>query len=353
MALTCLRATRTASLGWLSRLLSVSSHALIFKTTQHPDTHHTSQCRRFACAGTDATGFDKLYPGVVLHLMGLKPIFLIPFFREWIMMHGHATPGAKTIRALLGSQESVALAVGGAHESLDAFPGTYTLTIRKGFVRVAMQGGATLVPVVSFGENELYTQRENREGSKLRWLQLKIKQYFGFTVPLFCGRSWLPLLPKSVPLDTIVGSPVKVPHIAEPTDEQVVAARAKYVVALTALFEEHKAKYGCPLSLSLPLPLTLPLTLSLILAHTITKCFPATLTLTLRQSTATASSSCRWSWMLAQLPAASAIKRHISSDSMFTVIMRSSVKSLTVYTHVLLEALARGLTAVHACMRML
>ena len=132
--------------------------------------------------GTDSTGFGILFPGVKVHLLGLKPIFMIPFFREWVMLHGHATPGRNTIIGLLRNKDSVALAPGGAHESLDAFPGTMSLTIRKGFVRCAMEGGASLVPVLTFGENEIYVQRENREGSKLRFLQLQCKRIFGFTV---------------------------------------------------------------------------------------------------------------------------------------------------------------------------
>jgi len=194
--------------------------------------------------GTDATGFDELFPGIRVHLMGLKPIFAVPFFREWVLMHAHATPGAKTISGLLEKKDSVALAVGGAQESLDAFPGTYKLTMGKGFVRLAMRGGAMLVPVISFGENELYTQLENKPGSKLRWIQLKLKATFGFTLPLFCGRSWLPLVPKSVPLATIVGAPVKVPHIPDPTEEQVTAARELYVTALSELFKSNKQRFG-------------------------------------------------------------------------------------------------------------
>jgi len=94
-------------------------------------------------------------------------------------------------------------------------------------VRVAIQGGAKLVPVMTFGENEVYVQVKNQEGSCLRWLQMTVKAYFGFTVPLFCGRSWLPLLPKSTALSTIVGAPVAVKHSAEPTEVEIDEAHGR------------------------------------------------------------------------------------------------------------------------------
>jgi len=40
-------------------------------------------------------------------------------------------------------------------------PGTFNVVLgrRKGFVRLALQTGSSLVPVVSFGENDLFRVR--------------------------------------------------------------------------------------------------------------------------------------------------------------------------------------------------
>lgn len=53
---------------------------------------------------------------------------------------------------------SILLAVGGASEALHAHPKTFDLVLgrRKGFVRIAVETGASLVPVISFGENDLF-----------------------------------------------------------------------------------------------------------------------------------------------------------------------------------------------------
>ena len=44
------------------------------------------------------------------------------------------------------------------------------------------------MPVFSFGENDLYEQKVSVEGSWLHWGQLKVKQYLGFSTPIFHGR---------------------------------------------------------------------------------------------------------------------------------------------------------------------
>jgi hypothetical protein len=45
-----------------------------------------------ASLGTDSTGFNTLFPGIPVHLCGLKPIFLCPFFREWATAPPAETP---------------------------------------------------------------------------------------------------------------------------------------------------------------------------------------------------------------------------------------------------------------------
>lgn len=49
--------------------------------------------------------------------------------------------------------------MGGALESLHVTPGTIDIIVkrRQGFVRLAAETGASIVPVISFGENDLFT----------------------------------------------------------------------------------------------------------------------------------------------------------------------------------------------------
>ena len=66
---------------------------------------------------------------------------------------------------------------------------------------------ASLVPVFSFGENELYVQVSNPKGSKVRAIQDFLTRYFGFSPPLFHGRGIFNysfgLLPYRKPITTV------------------------------------------------------------------------------------------------------------------------------------------------------
>ena len=146
----------------------------------------------FANFATEATGFSKLFPGIKPFLLTLTSNFNIPFYRDLIMSLGMAAVSRRSCETILssGPGRSIVIVVGGAAESLNARPGVNDLVLRKrlGFIRIAIRHNAPLVPLFSFGENDLYEQVENEEGSFLYKAQKKFKAYMGFTMPLFHAR---------------------------------------------------------------------------------------------------------------------------------------------------------------------
>ena len=66
---------------------------------------------------------------------------------------------------------------------------------------------ASLVPVFSFGENDLYNQYPNPEGSYVRKVQTKMKEIATFSPPLFHGRGIFQytfgLVPFRKPVNTV------------------------------------------------------------------------------------------------------------------------------------------------------
>lgn len=91
------------------------------------------------------------------------------------MLNGILSVSKSSINCLLGSKaphpcNAVTIVVGGAQEALDAQPDVMRLKLkgRYGFVKMALRNGAALVPVIGFGENQLWKGFRLEKGSFLR-----------------------------------------------------------------------------------------------------------------------------------------------------------------------------------------
>jgi 2-acylglycerol O-acyltransferase 2 len=205
------------------------------------------------------TGFPSLFPGLSIRAATLGFNLRIPFFRELLLRLGVITVSAKSIRHVLnsGPGSAVVIVPGGAAEALDARPGSHDLTLQKrnGFFRIALQHGVHLVPIYSFGENELYDQVPNRPGSRLRSIQEFMLRFFGYSVPYFFGagsQPWpgssagVPLnpVPNRNPIITVVGDPIKCDRLEQPTQEQIDSLKEEYIARLKKIFDEFAERYG-------------------------------------------------------------------------------------------------------------
>ncbi|XP_039225612.1 2-acylglycerol O-acyltransferase 2-A-like [Crotalus tigris] len=204
---------------------------------------------------TEATGFSKHFPGLKPHPTMLSMLFRAPFFRDYVMSLGLIPSDKESVSYVLRKKEGgniVILSVGGAKEALHAHPGAYTLVLdnRKGFVRLAIENGTPLVPVFSFGENELYDQIKNPTGSWVRWIQDRLQKIMGFSLPLFYARGIFQytfgFLPYRKPIFTVVGKPIQVEKKHNPSQDEVDDLHKRYLEGLSKLFEEHKLKYNVP-----------------------------------------------------------------------------------------------------------
>jgi 2-acylglycerol O-acyltransferase 2 len=141
---------------------------------------------------TEATCFSELFPGVIPSLLTLKTNFKFPIYRDIILALGIASVSRHSCEHILssGPGRSIVIVIGGASESLSARPGIADLTLKKrlGFIRIAIRHQADLVPTFSFGENDLYEQVDNSNGSWLWKVQKQMQKALGFTVPLFHAR---------------------------------------------------------------------------------------------------------------------------------------------------------------------
>lgn len=220
----------------------------------HP--HGIMATGSFINFGTEGTNFSNLFPGITPHLMTLSMNFKFPFYRELILLYGIVSVTRKSLLHILnrkGTGNVAIVVVGGAQEALDAHRNedvSLTLNTRRGFIRIALETGADLVPVFSFGENDTFEQSANPPGSKVREFQERTKKTLGFSTPLFHGRGLFQYtwgyVPYRSPITTVVGAPIRVEKVSEPTKEQISELHEEYTNALIKLFDDHKASAGVP-----------------------------------------------------------------------------------------------------------
>merc|ERR1711920_799430 len=137
---------------------------------------------------------------------------------------------------------SVGLVVGGGREAMLMTPGFTDIVLqkRRGFVRLAMQNGASLVPVLTFGETALYQSASGR--ALWKPLNRLLLGTLGMSLPILSGNKGT-FLPRKCSLQTVVGTPMEVQKVAEPTPEQIEAVHAKYSEHLERMYAKHKDAY--------------------------------------------------------------------------------------------------------------
>ncbi|KAI0322792.1 diacylglycerol acyltransferase-domain-containing protein [Amylostereum chailletii] len=211
-------------------------------------------CGRGAMAtfGTEATGFRQAFPGISPHLLTLASNFNMPIYREIILFLGICSVSKRSCSNILkgGPGQAITIVVGGAAESLSAHPGTADLTLRKrlGFIKVAIQHGADLVPVFSFGENDIYEQMPNEKGTTVYTLQKHFKNVFGFTLPLFHGRGLLNynlgLMPYRRRIVAVIGRPIHVTQMDKPSIEDIREIQREYIDELMRIWHTYKDEFA-------------------------------------------------------------------------------------------------------------
>ncbi|XP_018393226.1 PREDICTED: diacylglycerol O-acyltransferase 2-like [Cyphomyrmex costatus] len=206
--------------------------------------------------GTDVLNCKKLFPGLEINPITLDQFFKVPILREYSYSLGACSSSLKSIKYLLSTPPKnphtgriIVLVVGGAAEMMESMPGTYRVIIkrRKGFVRLALKYGTALVPVLSFGETDLYNQIYSPEGSTFRRIQNYIRNFVGLPPVVFSGRGFFQysfgLIPKRLPVTVVVGSPVEMPKIEEPTSEEINKYHNEFINHLIKFFNTQKHNY--------------------------------------------------------------------------------------------------------------
>ncbi|PWY89142.1 diacylglycerol o-acyltransferase [Aspergillus heteromorphus CBS 117.55] len=222
----------------------------------------------------NGAGFSSLFPGLTSTLLVSSKILHAPLLREYALSLGinsvsrpscvnHLTKGGHDGQ---GMGNAITICIGGSREAAIAKPGTMDLilNIRRGFIRVAVQTGADLVPVLAFGENELFdivdakdpplhpstststSANTNQEKPKslLSWLPRTVKSLTGNDFRLIVGRFGV-TIPFRKPVHVVVGKPIRVKESRWDQDEAYVAhVHELYVAELRRLWDEWRGSFG-------------------------------------------------------------------------------------------------------------
>lgn len=165
--------------------------------------------------------FRRLLPRVRPVTLTASIIFSLPFLRDILLWMGARVVSKDVIIRCLRDRGSVMLVPGGQAELVEAYraigkgksvtgedqPQCAIYTRHRGFARIAVQEGASLVPVVVFGE--LTSIRNLVNAPRLQKITYKL---LGFPMPFLVGGKLgvLPL-PAKTGLKFVIGKPIHAP----------------------------------------------------------------------------------------------------------------------------------------------
>lgn len=185
---------------------------------------------------------------------------MMPISREILLSLGYTAATENALKTLLSqsndpndkanrdgcTSNGIALIPGGVPEASHAFPNSYqcALAKRRGFVRIALETGASLVPAISFGENDIYKEVNLETGVWQRLIKHKAKANKS---KILNGRGFLQynfgLLPIRHPINTVIGVPIHLEKTPNPSREFINQTHELFCARLKELFETHKCKY--------------------------------------------------------------------------------------------------------------
>uniref|UniRef100_A0A7S2RSM6 Acyltransferase n=1 Tax=Mucochytrium quahogii TaxID=96639 RepID=A0A7S2RSM6_9STRA len=183
---------------------------------------------------------EEAVPRSKRRLLAASVHFVLPIYRDFAMTWGAVDASYSTAKECLQHGLSIELMPGGEREMLMARYGKDSIFVgHLGFCRLALKCGVPIVPCYCFGETSTY----HTSSLLLSWRQ-RISRTFRIAMPLVYGDDSFFLGPIKTPLTIVVGDPIPVEQNHNPSHQEVVDLHAKYLSALTNLFEKNKKRFG-------------------------------------------------------------------------------------------------------------
>lgn len=207
----------------------------IFMMGMHP--HGLFPFGTVGCLGlpSNMDNIDDIFPLVNkknLYIGTATFCFYIPGLREFSMYLGGVDCSKPILDRFLKEKNSIGLFMGGAEEAIHSGYGKTNLLIykRKGFFKLAIENGATLIPVYTFGNNNTYQSYINDIFGILKI----IKRIIGIRIPV-----GYPILRRHKFI-TVIGKPIKVEKMIDYNNYDIHILQEKYIDELTKIFNKYK-----------------------------------------------------------------------------------------------------------------
>jgi 2-acylglycerol O-acyltransferase 2 len=146
------------------------------------------------------------------------------------------------MKEVLVNGGSLSVALGGLSETkhIEANKLTVCVNKRRGIFKMAIETGVPIIPVLTYGENEIYRKMNNS-------LSTLIDYYFGIHIAIPTLKSlkdWLQIYkaPLENKIRTHIGTPIEVGEARVATETEIVALREKYIAALRKLYKETRSE---------------------------------------------------------------------------------------------------------------
>lgn len=170
-------------------------------------------------------------------------IFSVPLMRHVFTWCDAIDVSKKRIVNSLDRGYSVAVCPGGAQEAAymeNDKEIVLFLKSRMGLVKLCLENGTPLIPSFCFGQRKIFDYWV----PPFKPLHSFCRQY-GYVPVFFFGYFGLPFgPPKPTPLTVVVGKPIEIPLIENPTKENLEVYHGKLLSAIENIFEENKAAHG-------------------------------------------------------------------------------------------------------------
>lgn len=184
--------------------------------------------------------FHSLYPNLEVRFLAASFCFNVPIYRDLLIYSGVLEADYQTGIDLLKDGYSITVYPGGAEEALFSRPEKDIIILKKrrGFIKLAMKNGTSIVPCFCFNESNGWEQSKR---NIYFWdlFRSNFKNLTGISIPNVSN-----IFPKKNPCTLVIGNPIK---ISKGDQEEEIEKYLKiYIESIVNLHQEYSKTYSIP-----------------------------------------------------------------------------------------------------------